>query len=235
MHARGATGVQGRALMVRGRRCRRAAPARGPCPLPGTSSRRARKVAPAGATDSCSAAPLAGSRGGWRSRALGRRPPRGRRSRGRARRIGLVLVEGVVELLLVQARGVERVAPLAVRQRQPGRGADVLAGDGRGPARRRARRGPGDHDVGPQAVDAEAGDTPAIVAARRRRRRHGEPSRAAAIEAAIKDSSEANRAVNACGVGVEGHPPAHDLGPGRRVARRDRLDGQAEPVEQLRP
>ena len=36
-------------------------------------------------------------------------------------------------------------------------------------------------------------------------------------------------------VGVEVHPPAHHLGPGGGVARGDRLDGEAEPVEQLGP
>ena len=60
-------------------------------------------------------------------------------------------------------------------------------------------------------------------------------ARAAAIEAATADSSLGEPRRERLGIGVEGDPPADDLGPGRRVARRGRLDGQAEPVKQLRP
>ena len=58
--------------------------------------------------------------------------------------------------VVVDDASLQRIA--AVRQRQPGRGTDVLAGDGRGAPPGSVRRcGPGDHDVGPQPVYAEAG------------------------------------------------------------------------------
>ena len=70
--------------------------------------------------------------------------------------LGAGFSQGLVEGLLVQAGGVERVAAAAVRQGQPGRGADVLLGHrvaavpgGQGD------RGPGGDQVGAHAVHAE--------------------------------------------------------------------------------
>ena len=46
-------------------------------------------------------------------------------------------------------------------------------------------------------------------------------------------SSSAKRVGERVGIGLVREPPAYDLDPRRRVARRSDLDGQAEPVEQL--
>ena len=104
------------------------------------------------------------------------------------------------------------------------------------PGRVRDRGARGD-DVGAHAVDVERrahrGD---LVAARvvgefdRRQQLAG----AARSTSASSRSSSAKRPANACGVGVEGQPAAHHLGAHRGVARRGHLDGQPEPVEQLR-
>ena len=59
-------------------------------------------------------------------RAAGRRSVA--RTVRRRRRLGLVVPEDLVEQLLVDARGVERVAAASVRERQPRGGADVLLG-----------------------------------------------------------------------------------------------------------
>ena len=46
---------------------------------------------------------------------------------GGLRRLGLVVAEDLVEQVLVETGGVERVAAAAVGEREPGGGADVLA------------------------------------------------------------------------------------------------------------
>jgi len=130
------------------------APARGAASLAGTSSRRAREgraaggdgLTPRGADGRLLRVLLVvGGRGvafrrlavawlGWLGWLAGRP------------RIGLVIgvrlvAERVVQLPLVQAGGVERIAAAPVRQGEQTRDADVLAGDRRAPpARPRARR-----------------------------------------------------------------------------------------------
>ena len=57
---------------------------------------------------------------------------------------------------------------------------------------------------------------------------------AAAIRRAVSASASAHAAANAGRVGLERQPPAHHLDPRVDVARGPHLDGQPEPVEQLR-
>lgn len=71
-------------------------------------------------------------------------------------RVGVGLLHRVVELLRVQTRLVERVAPTAVRQSQFGGDPHVLLGDGVGPAPRGVRGcGAREHQVGAHALDVE--------------------------------------------------------------------------------
>ena len=154
------------------------------------------------------------------------RPRRGRRSQGR------------VERVLVDAGRVERVAAAPVRQRQQGRDPDVLLGDRVAPAPGRVRhRGAGDDDVGAHAVDLEGGahgGDPAQLGV-------GQPTRGSAGlrgRDAVRRRAPRRRAQRGGEAGrvvVEGEPAADDLDPGADVARRRDLDGQPEPVEQLRP
>ena len=97
--------------------------------------------------------------------------------------------------------------------------------------------GAGGDDVGAHAVDLEGrADLGDLAAARRRRAR---PAPTSSWAAAIRSVSAALgvgvRRGEGVRVGVVRHPAAHHLDPQRRVARRGHLDGEAEPVEQLRP
>ena len=98
-------------------------------------------------------------------------------------------------------------------------------------------RGAGGDDVGAHAVDlerrADLGDLEQRRVGRARPRRRS--SWAARIRSVSARSASAYARGEAVRVGVVGHPAAHHLDPQRRVARRGDLDGQPEPVEQLRP
>ena len=151
--------------------------------------------------------------------------------------IRLFIPQETVEEVLVEPRGVERVAAAAMRQRQQGGLADVGAGDGvaSGPGGVRDRRAGGD-DVGAQAVHLEpgthAGDRGQRIVAELHPRQAG---------ASLTDAGPQRGLVGGegCGererVGVEGEPPADDLDTASRFAGGDDLDGETEPVQQLGP
>src|SRR6202012_4900548 len=136
-------------------------------------------------------------------------------------RIGIVvgprlLAGRVVQLLLVHAGGVERVAAAPVRQRQQGRDADVLAGHRVPAVPRRVRGGgPGDHDVGPQAVHVEAGAHPGdpleLLVAEDDRGQAGLGGGDGGGQRGLVGGEPRRERRRG---GVEAHPPAHHLGPG---------------------
>ena len=156
--------------------------------------------------------------------------------------LGAVLVlgagfpEGIVEGLLVQAGGVEGVAAAAVRQGQPGRGADVLLGHhvAAGPGGQRDR-GPGGDQVGTHAVHAERPAHRADLAERGVRQVDVRQAVASRRDLRCQRGGVGGEAAGECGgAGLEGQPAADHLGPFGRVVAGRRLHGQAEPVEQLR-
>ena len=156
-------------------------------------------------------------------------------------RTGVIVIgragrERLVELLLVQLRRVERLAPAAVRQRQPGRGPDVL-GVHFQPALpgRMGQRGPRDDQVGPQPVHPERGTHRRHLAQRgiwqhypgqRPPRRRDPPGQ--------RGLGHLPAGPEPVWVRVVVQPAAHHLGARPRVTRRGRLDGQPEPVQELR-
>ena len=139
--------------------------------------------------------------------------------------------QGLVEGLLVQAGGVEGVAAAAVRQGQPGRGADVLLGHrvaavpgGQGD------RGPGGDQVGTHAVHAERAAHRADLAQRGVRQVDTEQAVASLghlggqrLGVGGEPPGERRR------VGFEGEPAAYHLGPfGWKVP--ELVHGQLVPV-----
>ena len=169
-------------------------------------------------------------------------PGRIRRFRrpGRARRVGRLrrgLAERVLEFLLVQARRVEGVAAAPVRERQPGRLADVVhrhfgAAVPRGERDRRARG----HQVGAHAVDTEppahSADPAQLRVGQHDVRQPGAGGGHGGGElagAGLEARGETGR------VGLIGQPAADDLGALVRVPAGRDLHGEPEPVEQLRP
>ncbi len=156
-------------------------------------------------------------------------------------RTGVIVIgragrERLVELLLVQLRRVERLAPAAVRQRQPGCGPDVL-GVHFQPALpgRMGQRGPRDDQVGPQPVHPERGTHRRHLAQRGIRQYHPgqrpprrlDPSRQRGL-GPLPAGPEPVRGR------VVVQPAASHLGPRPRGSRRGHLHRQPEPVEQLR-
>ena len=151
-------------------------------------------------------------------------------------RLGLVVAEQLVEQVLVEPGGVERVAPPAVRQREPGGGPDV----GLGHAVAAVPGGVGDggaggDEVGPEPVDlerrADLGDEQQLGVAEL----DGADQRLRAGEAfADRGLRVGPRRHERLRVRVVRHPPPDDLGAQHRVPRGGDLDGQPEPVEQLR-
>ena len=124
-----------------------------------------------------------------------------------------------------------------MRQGQPGGGAYVVGADlvAAGPGGQRDG-GLGGHQVRAQAVDVE----------RRADRRDLAEGPVAEHDAGqpLAGSGDVRREVGVgvrvqrregVGVGLVRQPPAYDVGPLGRVAGRRHLDGQPEPVEQLRP
>jgi hypothetical protein len=123
-----------------------------------------------------------------------------------------------------------------VRQRQPGGHPHVLlAHRVRAPPCRVRHRCPRDHQVRPHPVDVEGGADrrdPAQLGVGQRDRAHpglrsGDPLRGLAL-LGRPSRREPGRVV------LERQAPAHHLDPGLHVAGRAHLDGQPEPVEQLR-
>ena len=173
-----------------------------------------------------------------RVRIAGRRPPghRGGRSGPGPGRARADVRQRVVERLLVQAGRVERVAAAAVRQREPGGLADVLGGDlvAAVPGGQRDR-GPGGDEVGAQAVDVEGRADGGDLA----QRAIGQPHlRQPSARCDHAPGDPFGILIPARGEGQPGRPrtPAGG-GPPRRARRVPggcHLDGQPEPVEQLR-
>ena len=150
--------------------------------------------------------------------------------------LGAGFPQRLVEGLLVQAGGVERVAAAAVRQGQPGRGADVLLGHHVAPVPGgQGDRGPRGDQVGAHAVHAERTAHRADLAQRGVRQ----------VDAGKAVSGRGHLGRQGCGVrgetgyetrrvGFEGEPAAYHLGPfGPILTGRD-LYRQPEPVQQLR-
>jgi hypothetical protein len=146
------------------------------------------------------------------------------------------LLQRPVELVLVQPRSVEGVAPPPVRQRQQRGLPHVLGQDvgPPGPGRQRGRRA-GHHDVGAHAVHLEGGagrgDLP--------KRRVTEPDLGQQLACGHDPLPHGGLLVGParCEPGrvvVVGQPPPHDLHPLVGLPRGGDLDGEPEPVEQLR-
>ncbi len=170
-----------------------------------------------------------------RFRGLGRF--RWARGLGRLRWARGRLAERVLQLLLIQARGVERVTAATVRERQPRRLADVVHGHlaaavpGRQRDRRARRHQVGAHAVHPEPA-AHGADLPQRGVGQHDVRQPG--ARGGHIgrdPAGI--SGEAGRETGR--VRLIGEPAADHLGALVRIAAGRYLDGQPEPVEQLRP
>ena len=150
--------------------------------------------------------------------------------------LGAGFPQGLVEGLLVQAGGVERVAAATVRQGQPGRGTDVLLGHRVAAAPRgQGDRGPGGDQVGAHAVHAERAAHRADLA--QRGVRQVDVGEAVAGRGDLTGQGRGGggeAGIETRGIGFEGEPAAYHLGPfGWILAGRD-LHGQPEPVEQLR-
>ena len=138
-----------------------------------------------------------------------------------------------------RSRGPRRSPPGACRGRRTGGAGGGGPGRGARPGGRRrpwscpalqageGGRGPADHQVGPQALGAHR---------RAQRADPCGPARRAAPPAGRRRKGSSGHARGEGGrVGVEGHAPAHGLGPLGRVGRRQHVGGQAEAVEQLGP
>ncbi len=143
------------------------------------------------------------------------------------------LRQGLLELVFGHAGFVEGVAAAAVRQREPGRRFDVRLGDRLGSAPRDG--GARQHQVCAHAVDVEGraqrGD-PAQLGIREDHRVHpgaGDHDPCGEFGVGVgPPRGEPGR------VGFERQAAAHHLGPGRHLARRGDVHGEAEPVQQLR-
>ena len=150
--------------------------------------------------------------------------------------LGAGFPQRLVEGLLVQAGGVERVAAAAVRQGQPGRDADVLLGHHVAPVPGgQGDRGPRGDQVGAHAVHAERAAHRADLAQRGVRQ----------VDAVEAIPGRGDLGGQFCGVrgetdyetrgvGFEGEPAADHLGPFGRILAGGDLHGQPEPVQQLR-
>ncbi len=147
------------------------------------------------------------------------------------------LLQRLVELVLVQPRRVEGIAPPPVRQCQQ-RGLPHVLRQYVGPPRPRRERGrrPGHHDVRPHAVHLEGGagrrDLPQRTVAEPHRgqqlpRRHDPGPYGGLLVGPAR--GERGRVV------VVGEPAPYDLHPLVGLARGGDLDGETEPVQQLGP
>ena len=150
--------------------------------------------------------------------------------------LGAGFPQRLVEGLLVQAGGVERVAAAAVRQGQPGRDADVLLGHHVAPVPGgQGDRGPRGHQVGAHAVHAERTAHRADLA--QRGVRQVDAGKAVAGRGHLGRQGGGVRGeagYETRRVGFEGEPAADHLGPfGPILTGRD-LHRQPEPVQQLR-
>ena len=140
-------------------------------------------------------------------------------------------------MLLVEPRCLERGAPAPVRQRQPGRGPDVVGRHriAAGPGRQRDRCLRGDQ-VGPQPVDverrAQGGDLAQGVVTQHDGRQPLPGQDDLCCQRGVRLGVHRGEAG---WVGLVGQPAADDVGPFGRFAGRRDLDRQSEPVEQLRP
>lgn len=147
------------------------------------------------------------------------------------------LLQRFVELVLVESRRVKGITAPAVRQREQRGLPHVLREHIRppGPRRQRGRR-TRHHDVGPHAVHLERGtgrrDLPQRPVAQPHRRQQlprGDDPLPYGGLLVRPTGREPGRVV------VVGEPPPYDLHPLVRLPRGRDLDGQPEPVEQLRP
>ncbi len=147
------------------------------------------------------------------------------------------LLQGPVQLLLVQAGRVEGVAPAAVREGQLCGGAHVLGGDrgASGPGGQ-GHGGAGHHDVSAQPVHLERGADGGDLT----ERRVPEHDRGQQCAGCVDPDRELLLLLRpALGetvrIGVVGKSAADHLGPLGRLPGGGDLDGQAESVQQLRP
>src|SRR5664280_43107 len=169
--------------------------------------------------------------GRWAADA-GRLAPARRRFVIRAGSVG----EHLVQLLLVQTRRVEGVTSPAVRQREQRRLPHVL-GRHRVPAGPGGQRdgGPRGNQVRAQPVDVESradtGDLPQRGIAEHDGRESGPGGRDPVRQRSVLAGPGRGEAIR---IGLVVQPAAHDLGPLARVPAGGHLDGQPEPVEQLR-
>ncbi|CAM5559320.1 hypothetical protein SFIMM107S_05927 [Streptomyces griseus] len=147
------------------------------------------------------------------------------------------LVQGLVELVLVQARRVEGVAATPVGECEERGLPHVVGGDLLAPRPGGQRGGgTGHHDVGPHPVHLErgagGGDLPQHAVAE-----HDTGQQGARIGDPLPQGAlllgPARR--EALGIVVVREPAPHDLDPLVGVPGRGHLDGQPEPVQQLRP
>ncbi len=159
---------------------------------------------------------------------------------GRRLRVGVVrvvveVVEETVEELLVQARCVERVAASAVRQGEPGGGAQVVLGDPVAAVPGGVcGRGAGGDDVGAHPVDLEGGADLGDLQQRpvaqddavQQPAGGGEPGTGGLLLGVVRGGE-------AVGVQVVRQASADHFGAGRGIARGGDLDGQPEAVEEL--
>ena len=152
-------------------------------------------------------------------------------------RLGFVIAEQPVEQVLVEAGGVERVAAPAVRQGEQRGLPDVGAGHRGAPGPGGVRDGgAGGDDVGAQAVHLETGADPGDRGERRPAQRHRAQPGARLPDPVPQRGLLGREPGREPGrVGVEREPAAHHLHPALGVTRRSDLDGEPEPVEQLRP
>ncbi len=142
----------------------------------------------------------------------------------------------LVELFAVQSRFVERIAAAAVRQREFGRDPDVVNTHGLGtPPGRVGHRGAGHHQIGTHPVDVEGGaqgrDPAQLVVAEDHVgdpvARGGDPVRQSGLLVGVPGGERGR-------VGFVRHPRADHLGAHVDLPGGADVDGQAEPVEQLR-
>ena len=150
--------------------------------------------------------------------------------------LGAGFPQGLVEGLLVQAGGVERVAAAAVRQGEPGRDADVLLGHCVAVMPRgQGDRGPGGDQVGAHAVHAERAAHRADLAQRG----------VWQVDTGETLAGRGHLGGQRLGIGGEppgelrrvrfvGEPAAYNLGPFGWILAGGYLHGQPEPVQQLR-
>ena len=186
--------------------------AAGPSPASGPSSGRPGRVRPPGPPGPAARVGL-----GLVVRVAAARRPAAPR-RGRARRTGCAAAGAAAPA------GPRRGCPRAVTAVAPRQAACATA----------VRA---DHDVGAQPVHVEAGADRGDLPQRRVRQAttEGSRSRAAAIRAASAASVGGEPLRERRRVGVEGEPAAHHLGPLAGSRGAVDLDGEPEPVEQLRP